>query len=320
MKATYLKLVNAVLVAGAIGFLSGCSKSNDPSVQSGQAEFQITDAPSDDANIKSVFVTVTDIKVDGNSVSGFTKQTIDLNALHDGKTQVLASSSMTAKAYSNVTLVIDTDTDVNGANPGSYVQTVDNAKYKLRSSGVVNVTVNKAWSVAANGKSTIVLDFDIRKAIKDMADQSVKYNFVSDANLNAAVRATAMESSGTISGTYAETVASNSDKVVVYAYKKGTFDANTEAQAQTDDAIYFKNAVTSTTVKNSGLANTYSLSFLESGDYEVHFASYKKSSTTDKFVLQGLLKASTTTSASVADVITVQAGISVSASSTISGL
>src|SRR5882757_2223685 len=170
MKTKYWKLINAVLFAGAIGFISGCTSSTDPTVQTGMAEFQITDAPSDDANVKSVFVTVTDIKFDGNSVSGFTKQTIDLNALHDGKTQMLATASMTAKSYNTITLVIDTDTDASGATPGTYVQTADNTKYRLRNSGTVNVTIAKAWSVPSNAKSTVVVDFDLRKAIKEASD------------------------------------------------------------------------------------------------------------------------------------------------------
>jgi hypothetical protein len=319
MKTNYLKLISTVLFACTIGMITSCTKSNDPAVQTGTAEFQITDAPSDDANVKGVFVTVTDIKVDGNSVTGFTKQTIDLNALQDGKTQLLGTSTLTAKSYSAIVLVLDTDTDASGGTPGCYVQTVDNAKYKLRSSGAINLTVNKSWSVPTNGKSTVVIDFDLRKAIKDMSDQAVKYNFVSDSNLGAAVRLTTKESSGTISGTYAEQISSGADKVVVYAYKKGTFNMNTEPQAQTDDGIYFKNAVSSAMVKNSGLSNTYTLSFLESGDYEVHFAAYKKSATSDKFTLQGMLNATTTSGASTGGIITVQTGITASVSSTVSG-
>jgi hypothetical protein len=317
MKTSW-KLMDLVLVAAMIA--CGCTSSVDPGIQSGTAEIQITDSPSDDANVKGVFVTVTDVKIDGSSVSGFRKQTIDLNALRDGKTQVLATSSMTAKSYSTVELVLDTDTDVNGTAPGAYVQTTDDTKYRLAAGGPATVTISKAWSIPINSKSTLVVDFDLRKAIRQASDPLVKYTFVSDANLNAAVRTTTKEASGTINGTYVEQFPSGADQVIVYAYKRGTFDAARETQAQTDDGIYFRSAVRSAIVHSIGLSNTYTLSFLDAGDYELQFAAYKMSASSDNFILQGMLKASATSGATINDVITVQRGGSVSVSSTIAGL
>src|SRR5207253_2932088 len=105
--------------------------------------------------------------------------------------------------------------------------------------------------------------------VKSSSDSLVKYTFVSDVNLNSAVRVTTLGSSGTINGLYAEQVPTGADKVIVYAYKKGTFDANTETQPQTDDGIYFINAFASTTLEQAGSGSTYALYFLDAGDYEV---------------------------------------------------
>ncbi len=112
--------------------------------------------------MKGVFVTVADIKVDGTSVSGFTKQTIDLKGFQEGNAKLLATSRLTAKSYSNITLVLDADADANGGSPGSYVLTATDTKLKL-SSGLISITLNNTWTVAANTKTTVIMDFDIRK-------------------------------------------------------------------------------------------------------------------------------------------------------------
>src|SRR6476646_2906926 len=106
MKMLNVSWTKTILFACAVGMLSACSKSSEP-MGKGEAEFQITDAPADDASVKSVFVTVADLKVDGQSVSGFTKQTIDLKAYQAGATKILGSAQLDARAHSTVTLVLD---------------------------------------------------------------------------------------------------------------------------------------------------------------------------------------------------------------------
>jgi len=318
MKTNYVSWTRTILFGSVMFMLPSCDRSNEP-MGKGEAEFQITDAPSDDAAIKGVFVTVTDIKVDGKSISGFTKQTIDLKAYQEGTTKLLGTAQLDAKAYSNITLVLDTDADATANSPGCYVLTTDNAKFKLRSSGTVNVMASKGWSVPANGKSTIILDFDLRKSIRKMDDAAIRYNFVSDDNLQSSVRLVSQDNAGTINGSYAEQTSSNADKVIVYVYKKGTFSATTEAQAQGDDAIFFKNAVASTEVKLGLSGNSYKLAFLEAGDYELHFAGYKKDVATSRFTFQTMLKSETSTGGSVGDFVTIQKGITLSISSTITG-
>ena len=318
MKTNYVCWTKAILFGCSMFMLPACDRSAEP-MGKGEAEFQITDAPSDDASIKGVFVTVTDIKVDGKSISGFTKQTIDLKAYQEGSTKVLGTAQLDAKAYSNITVVLDADADATGTSPGCYVLTTDNAKFKLKSSGTINVVVNKGWSVVANAKSAMVLDFDLRKSIRQVDDAAIRYNFVSDDNLQSSVRLVSQDNVGTISGSYTEQTSSNADKVFVYAYKKGTFSAATETQAQGSDAIFFKNAVTSTEVKVGLAGNTYKISFLEAGDYELHFAGYTKDAATNRFVLQTMLKSQTTAGGSIGDYVSIQKGITLSISSTITG-
>ncbi len=318
MKKLKVSWTKTILFACAVGILSACNKSSEP-MGKGEVEFQITDAPTDDASVKSVFVTVADIKVDGQSVAGFTKQTIDLKAYQSGTTKILGTAQLDAKAHSTITLVLDTDTDASGSAPGCYVMTMDNSKYKL-SSGTIDLTISKSWTVVAGAKSTLVMDFDLRKSIRAMADASVRYNFVSNDNLQTSVRLVSLDKVGTISGTYTEQASSNADKVIVYVYKKGSFNASTEAVAQGDDAIFFKNAISSAEVKTGLSGNNFKLAFLEEGDYELHFVAYSKNSTTNQFIFLGMLNAQTSVNGSMESFVTVQSGITLSLSSTITGM
>jgi len=319
MKKLNVSWTKTILFACAVGILSACSKSSEP-MGKGEAEFQITDAPSDDASVKSVFVTVADIKVDGQSVSGFAKQTIDLKAYQSGTTKILGTAQLDAKAHSSITLVLDTETDASGGAPGCYVMTMDNSKYKLSSSGTIDLTINKSWSVVTGVKSTLVMDFDLRKSIRTMTDPSVRYNFVSNDNLQSSVRLVSLDKVGTISGIYTEQTGSNADKVIVYVYKKGSFNATTETAAQGDDAISFKNAITSAEVKSGLSGNNFKIAFLEAGDYELHFAAYNKNSTSDQFEFQNMLTAQTSVNGSMESFVTVQSGITVTLSSMITGV
>ena len=99
-----------------VALFTSCNK-DEPS-GTGQVEIQVTDAPTDDASVKSVFVTVTEVRVDGTAISGFTKQTIDLKAYQEGNVKTLGTTSLSAGAHSQLTFVLDVDHDANGNAPG----------------------------------------------------------------------------------------------------------------------------------------------------------------------------------------------------------
>ncbi len=305
---------NSVVLIFLLSLVTACHK--DEPVGVGEAEIQLTDAASDDASIKSVFVTVAEVRVDGKAISGFTKQTIDLTAYQEGNVKSLGTTQLSSGVHNQITFVLDVDHDADGNAPGCYAQTVDNAKYKLGAAGNIEIAVNKAWSVAANSTSTIVADFDIRKAIRWSTDNSIRYAFVNGTNLQASIRVVDKMRTGTMNGTYSEQNSSNADKIIVYAYQKGTFNASTETQAQGDDAIYFKNAVTSAEVKGI-TTQYYKIAFLESGEYELHFAAYHQDASTGRYTFQSMLSAQTKVNGSVADFITVSANATVTISSVI---
>ena len=282
-----MKTRNNLMVISAaflllISFVS-CKKST--SSDYAYATIKITDAPIDDASVTGAFVTITDIKLDGRSIDGFTKTTIDLAAFQNGSAKTLGNFNLQGKTYSNITFVLDLNTDANGSSPGCYVLTTGNVKHALQTSTNI-ISVNKSFTLQNSTSSSLVADFDLRKMIRHQSGGgSDHYDFVTDAELQSAVRLVVESQTGIISGALTDAV-SGSGKVIVYAYKKGTFNRATEIQAQGSSGIEFKNSVSSAEVKADG---SFQLHFLESGDYEIHFASYKDTNSDGEFELKGTL-------------------------------
>src|ERR1041385_4675387 len=141
---TKMRKWSSVVFVGLMCMLAACSKDEPAGV--GQAEIQVTDAPSDDESVQGVFVTITEVRVDGKAISGFEKQTIDLKAYQEGNVKSLGTASLSSGVHSQLTFVLDVDHDVNGNAPGCYVQTIDNAKYKLGTSGTMEIAISKMWN------------------------------------------------------------------------------------------------------------------------------------------------------------------------------
>jgi hypothetical protein len=262
-----------------------CRKDKSSNSGSASTTIKVTDAPFDDASVTGAFVTITDIKLDGQSVQGFTKTTIDLNAYQNGATKTIGNFNLQGKTYSTITFILDYETDASGTVPGCYIVTTGAVKHKLQSASN-SITLSKDITLQANTSNSIVADFDLRKMIiRQSGGGSDKYDFATAAELQSSIRVVAENNTGTISGTITDAV-SGSGKLIAYAYKKGTYNRSMEMQGQGTSSIEFKNAVTSSLVTGSG---SYQLHFLEGGDYEVHFASYKDTNADGVFELKGTL-------------------------------
>ena len=184
--------------------VASCSKDDSTSSSMGKVNFEITDAPFDDANVQGVFVTVVAVKVDGKAIDNFSKTTIDLAAYQKGNTKVLGSADLQAKTYSNVTLVIDNATDQNGAAPGCYVMTKSNGKKAIASAATTTeILVNGNFKSTADQSSTAVVDFDLRKTI--VYDGTSGYKFVTLSEMANGVRIVQKSESGVIKGTASNT-------------------------------------------------------------------------------------------------------------------
>ena len=298
-----------------------CSKNNNSSTQSkGQLTVKMTDAPSDDANIQATFVTVADVKVDGQSVGGFSKQTVKISDLQSGKTQVLFSGNVQADTYSNISLVLDYEKDASGNAPGCYVLDITNVKHNLlsvSSSTTGEIKLEKSFMVLANGSSNLIVDFDLRKSIVYNEDSTAtdKYKFVTDAELRNSLRVALQEKSGEIKGKASNNL--NNSELIVYAYHKNEFNAATETQAQGSSKVLFAKAVTSSKVNADG---TYKLSFLDEGEYEIHVVSCGQYSSDGKLTFKELVTANSTISGLLMNSISVSGNASIELNFNISAL
>jgi Domain of unknown function (DUF4382) len=240
---------------------------NDTSSPQGSLSVGVTDAPIDQADISGVFVTVAEIKVDGKTFSGFKgPKTVNLLALQNGNTLELGKSEAAVGSYSTLTLVLDIDKDEALAAPGCYITKTDGTKQALEISGNGKTEIDlkpKNFIVNENGNTEIVMDFDLRKSIKSKNND---FAFVTYGELKSAVRAENKANTGTIKGKI-ENYSSVKSDVVVYVYKKGTFNNKQEINGQGSSDVKFANAISSAKADANG---NFTLSYLPEGNYEIH--------------------------------------------------
>lgn len=272
-----------LLVAAFI--VSSCSNNeeNINDTQESASNFYITDAPTDNANVSGVVVTIADLRVNGISVENFTKTTIDLMEYQNGTKKLLGDLKLMSGTYSSIELVLDNQFDASGNVPGSYVKLNDGTKDELSSTAMSTINIAKSFEILP-GSSDVVLDFDIRKAI---VSNSGNFEFVTSGELRNSIRVINEETSGEISGTLTDTQ-NTSEKIIVYAYEKGSFNAEVETNGQGDSNVMFSNAVTSSVV--SEFTANYELNFLKEGEYELHFVSYNDSDNDGEFEFNTMLE------------------------------
>lgn len=286
----------ATILVMAITFLTSCSNDDGATYgdEKSQTNFYITDAPTDNTNVKGVIVTVADVKVNGVSVEGFTKTTLDLMQYQNGMTKLLGNLELNTGIYSNIALVLDNQTNASGNAPGSYVL-MTNGTVKAIQSSSNEIDINGSFEVVSSAKNDIILDFDVRKAIVESGSD---FKFVSAGELSSSVRVVNEASAGEIKGTATDTQ-NTSEKIIVYAYAKGTFNENTETSAQ-GSGVMFANAVNSSSVNK--FTGSYELNFLAEGDYELHFVSYADANNDGKLEFNGVLDAESVTGVNLNDI------------------
>ena len=309
-------LKNLGIIFGTMLLIVSCSDNNENDnveKESYQTTLKMTDAPIDNANVEAVFITVSDVKVDGNSIEGFSKTTFDLSALVNGQTKTLGNLDMEAGTYSNLELVLDYDSDMDGNAPGCYVEMADGTKDKIASTSQ-SINITDSFEVFATNTNEIIIDFDLRKTIKEeQGTLESDFDFVTLSELSAGIRTVNKEATGEISGTVNDSQ-DTSDKIVVYAYEKGTYNAEVETQGHGESSIRFANAVTSAEV--GGINNSYSLNFLAEGEYELIFASYTQDGT--EFYFNSQLEVESTTGLDLG-AINITSALQLSANVTVTG-
>lgn len=297
----------STMLIGALGFFQmSCEDSTndpDPNSTNGTLKVSITDAPIDAPDIKGAFVTVTEIKVDGKTFEGFKgPKTVNLLELQNGNSLSLGEGNFNTGTFTKLTLVLDYEKDQSGTAPGCYIQKTDNTKQKLQLTGSVQNSIElttKEFIVKEGSATDMILDFDLRKAVKsETSGNQTTYSFVSYNELQSSIRLVERTSAGNIGGKIDNYNATTMGNVIVYVYKKGAFSQSTETQEQGESKIQFKNAITSTKVDANG---NFKAAFLDQGDYEVHCASYNKSAG-GIFGLLGLLNLSSKNSIDLSNI------------------
>ncbi|HZH55108.1 MAG TPA: DUF4382 domain-containing protein [Sphingobacteriaceae bacterium] len=262
-------------------FLMSCEEDTDltpdPDEKQGMFELEITDAPVDDPAVKSVFVTISDVQIDDQSLPDFSPVTVDLLTLRNGNTSVLGSDSINVGTYNEIALILDTS--------DCYIEDVDGNRHQLVAE-VEKLEVPYEFSVTEDSAVSLVVDFDLRKTIRrDLNDSIDRYEFAPASDLVNGLRIINKDEAGQLMGQITD-LTGQSDMIVAYVYEKGDFDASTEAEVG-EDEIQFSNAVTSTLVESDG---SYHFAFLEEGEYEMHFASFDEDPVTEEVQLNGVLE------------------------------
>lgn len=232
----------------------------------GSLLLQITDSPLDDANVKAVFITIAALELDGQEFVLDNPKTIEISALNHGKVETIFNIEVEAKNHTQLNLIL---AGYNNEQYSNYVLTQDDIKHNLMiSSNPIKVTIPvQNIEIMENGDFNAIIDFDLRKSIVyDYNTDSDQYNFVN--NLNGVTRFIHGETFK-VEGEVSDQLGISDEKVVVYAYAKGTFNSS----AETTGEIQFTQAVSSSAVNEDG---QFSIHFLKEDNYELVLANYKE--------------------------------------------
>lgn len=259
-------------------WLAACSDASD-SKESYKVNMEATDAPIDNAEVSAVFVTVSEIRIDGQKVEGFNKTTLEVSALTNGKTEALKEIELDNQSFSQITLVLDYEADAKGDAPGCYILKSDGIKDKITSS-TNEINIEKEVGLIANATTNVVLDFDLRKFV---AESSGDYEIVTASEIDASVRAAIKTETAKVKGKLSDSTASG-HKTIAYLYKKGSYNLATETKGSGQSNIEFANAVSSVTVDGSG---QFQFSFVDAGKYELHVFEYRDEDKDGEFTLYG---------------------------------
>ena len=280
---------NSIVFAIAfITLLLACSKTDQiVSVPNGIVQFEITDAPIDNAEISGAYITVSAISMikDSNVLSE--THTIDLLAYQQGNTKDLGLFEVPAGTYDHLEIQLNLQEDAFGNSPGCYIITKDSKKHNLYpSTALVTKLTLPLYDVKIESaeQTNILLDFDLRKLIKTGLANEIKYQFVEKSEMEQSIRVLSKDKTGMIKGTFSKGDLSD-NTLLVFAYKIGLYNQSSEVRSYSPDVQHFLLAENSAVISGEG---NFTIPFLEKGSYELVFAVYDKQ---DGTALLGILEA-----------------------------
>lgn len=221
----------------------------------GSVNLDVTDASVDKASkvvVQFSGATFQPTGADAINVTFNPPLSIDLLALKDGATQRLISKDMRDGNYDSVTLMVN----ATGSGTDSYVTLPDDpdTKIPLVMSDTSGLTITGGFSVDKDATQNYVIDFDLRKSVRDPLTGTTTYQ------LNPALRLVNEDNSGSITGTVTGAGATNcSPAVYVYQGSDATAGDEGSGNAPYTSSLIHLNA--------SNSSYTYTVAFLPPGNY-----------------------------------------------------
>lgn len=290
------KLLGIALLTG----LLACGDGSAEISSNGKANVSITDAAVDAENVSKVMLSVSEVRATANgetkTVASFdTPKEFNLMAYQNGETYFIGEGDLEAGTYSDIRFIISGATD-------SYLEMKDGSREDLEipSGTTSGYKVNGTFDVAANTTTNIVADVDLRKALVVTGNNTFK--------LRPTARLVVAETTGVIKGSV-EGQANSSERLVVYAYKEGTFSASEEDEP-TEGSTRYEGSVNSAIVAEDG---SYTLAFMEEGDYEIIVASYSNIDNDEDLEFVGRVESDLLINGSLLNTVSVSADATVTA-------
>ncbi len=255
------------LTISTLSLLTSCNDDTDTG-EKGNANVEVTDAAVDAENISGVYLAVSEIQASANgsvkTIATFnTPKTFNVMAYQEGSTYALGSGELEVGNYDEISFIL--------AEGESYIEYTDQTTAELQipngtSSGY---KVDGDFQISANNQTNLVVDIDLRKALVKSSETAFK--------LRSTARLVLNESSSTINGEVSNYTHSSDSKVAVYAYLEGTYEAS-ESSEPAEGKSRFENSINSAVVNEDG---SFTLAFMEQGNYEIVVADYKRSTTNE---------------------------------------
>jgi hypothetical protein len=251
--------------------LTGCNDDSEDAT-TGRIELSITDAPIDDANIEAVYISIIGIELKSGAESWIEldsfEEPVKINLLdyQNGESFFLTEEVVQAGEYSEIRLILAAPEGdgPNQSNPGTYLAYKDGTFEPLfvPSGAQSGYKAKGEFTVPAGGVTGLTIDFDVRKSVVK-AGNSGKYL------LKPVLRLIENQNVAMVKGSVA-TVAEYSS-IRVFAYADDSFN---ESELVPVDGVDFPNAITSGTLSED---NSFTLSFMEPGTYDLYAAGYNES-------------------------------------------